>query len=96
MTQRLSVLSRVEAAARRYAKSKLRVLPLYGVTPNGVCTCRKGGQGAHPVKHPVTRNGVRTRAVTYLLSTCGSGTTKTWESQWMRTLQFSILILRNN
>lgn len=46
-------------AALGYAERGWRVMPLYSITPDGVCSCYKGAACTSPGKHPRTMDGLK-------------------------------------
>src|SRR5437016_3776894 len=51
-------ISRQRARALRYAKMRLRVVPMHRVR-DGYCTCHRGKACERPGKHPMTAQGVK-------------------------------------
>jgi hypothetical protein len=44
--------------ALRYARYGLHVLPVYGITKDGHCSCKAGKNCKRSAKHPCTKHGV--------------------------------------
>jgi hypothetical protein len=45
--------------AKFYAKKGLHVFPVYWITDEGICSCKKGSECTSPGKHPITKNGYK-------------------------------------